>query len=212
MGRDTEYIIFDLGGVIFDIDFSLSIKALSEKGICCSYDVFKEEQFVMLFQHYELGLFSDNEFRDHLRGYLAADLSDLEIDNIWNSTLIGVDPIKLECLKELTNKYIVYLLSNTNNIHWNFIVQYFKSKYAVNINNLFQNLFLSYKLHLSKPSTSIFQYVIDQEKLDANKVLFIDDKLENTTVADRMGFKTFKPSTNSSSWVNLFDKDFNLCK
>jgi len=111
-------LIIDFGGVLVDLDRSRCINSFKKIGADCIEE--------MLNPYYQLGLLKDLEngdittdiFHEELRKAAGKDITDSQIDDAWNSFLVSVPSYKLDLLLSLRERYSVYLLSNTNQIHW----------------------------------------------------------------------------------------------
>lgn len=136
-----------------------------------------------------MGVISDKQFRNEFRLCSSSNLTDEEIDFIWNSMLGKVPLYKLELLVSLKRKYNLYLLSNTNSIHWNRYSGTVFSYNGLNVNDIFDGVYLSYMLHSSKPDERIFKMVIEDSGIDVNETLFVDDSLKNCYTAQRLGME-----------------------
>ena len=115
-GIDT--LIIDFGGVLIDLDRQRCIDRFDELGITnvqAMLDVCHQQGFFLL---HEKGLINDAEFRDEIRKMAGVSVTDTQIDEAWNSFLVGIPSYKLDLLLELRRRYKLYLLSNTNDIHW----------------------------------------------------------------------------------------------
>ncbi|KAK8845980.1 hypothetical protein M9Y10_020918 [Tritrichomonas musculus] len=190
MNPKIKTIIFDVGGVLIDIDFKKSIDALRKAGF---KDIDKKIHEISSDDHftqYRLGLISTEEFRNFIRKEIDKDLTDEEIDSMWNQMLIGIPHEKLDLLIELHKKYTIYALSNTNELHWQCSCNMFNYQ-GLNINNFFDNIFLSFKMHKDKPDSDIFEEVIKETKLIPNESLFIDDSETNCNAASSLGIHAY---------------------
>ena len=118
--------------------------------------------------------------------------TDEEIDFIWNSMLGKVPLYKLELLVSLKRKYNLYLLSNTNSIHWNRYSGTVFSYNGLNVNDIFDGVYLSYMLHSSKPDERIFKMVIEDSGIDVNETLFVDDSLKKLLYSTAVRNGSFK--------------------
>lgn len=201
--KDIKNVVFDLGGVLLDIDFSRSLEALKAIGCPSVSEVSTSSTFAQLFLDFEQGQIQESDFYNRMRQELQMNISDATLEEVWNKTLIGTVESKMKTLKELSNHYFVYLLSNTNSIHWRWIIDYYQQQYKCDFITLFQKVYLSHEVKLSKPSESIFKLVIQDAQLQPSETLFIDDKEENTAVADKLGFNTFTPQSNGE-WASIF--------
>ena len=111
-------LLIDFGGVLVDLDMQRCIDRFKELG-CNDLDqllnMYHQADFLM---SYEKGLITSEEFRKDIRSMIRHTVSDEQIDSAWNSFLVGVPTYKLELLLQLRQKYNVFLLSNTNELHW----------------------------------------------------------------------------------------------
>ena len=118
--RNIKNIIFDLGGVILNIDYQLTIdafKKLSLNNFDQFYSQFTQNDLLIAM---EKGEITPQEFRIQLRKYISKPVSDIMIDNAWNAMLLDFPPERIILLQKLKNKYRTFLLSNTNSIHLEF--------------------------------------------------------------------------------------------
>ncbi len=192
LAQKIKNIIFDYGNVIFEIDFSKAQNALLQLGIPDIETFFGHKGHDNLFSELETGTISAAEFRNGIR--LAAqnqDLKDEEIDNAWNSLLIGVPENVHEVLIEVKQMYRTFLLSNTNEIHYNYILDYLKRDYKMENNDgLFEKAYYSQLMLLRKPNVEIFERVIKENGLVPDETLFIDDSPQHLVGAKKAGLHT----------------------
>ncbi len=191
--QHIQNIIFDLGGVIIDIDPQRSFDTLS----AFHEDEKKRKQLfhdnAQLFLDYEKGLISDADFQEGIRQLTAnSAIKDEEIVEAWNLMLLHIPSERLQLLEKLRQKYKMYVLSNTNAIHvaaFNKIIEKNTGKSA--LNHFFDKIYYSHELKLRKPEPEIYQYVIDDQNLSVEATLFVDDRLENIEAASKLGLQTF---------------------
>lgn len=191
-------IIFDYGNVIFEIDFKIAQKALSQLGIPNIDNFFGHKGHDNLFSELETGAISPAEFRDGIREAAQnAALTDEEIDAAWNSLLLGVPENVHEVLSKVKNKYRTFLLSNTNQIHYDYIMDYLKKEYEVeNNDHLFEKAYYSQLMFLRKPHVEIFEQVIKENNLNPEETLFIDDSPQHLIGAKKAGLHTLLMTEN----------------
>ncbi len=184
--KNIKNIIFDFGGVLYDIDFNQTKKALKELSEnpeqIQNFDSKNFADFPALF---ETGKISADEFLEKMRTTFKLNAENLHIIDAWNKLLLKPFDDAPYVLENLSGKYNLYLLSNTNEIHFEYF--YPQSK---EIFNKFRKVFLSYEIGLRKPDTSIFKYVINNLKINPADTLFIDDNRKNIETAKITGFKT----------------------
>ncbi len=115
----------------------------------------------------------------------------------------------LEILEAAGKNYTLYMLSNSNAIHYDFFVKDLKDHFGYqDFDALFKKAYFSFRLHMHKPNTDIYHYVIGQEKFDPSKTLFIDDRADNIEGARNAGLKTYHLDlTKGASITRMFDKD-----
>lgn len=116
--KGIKNLIIDFGGVLIDLDRQRCLENFRKLGLPdveVMLDLCHQQDF---FQKYEKGLITSAEFREVIRGKIGKPVTDTRIDDAWNSFLVGIPTFKLDLLLELRKKYVVYLLSNTNEIHW----------------------------------------------------------------------------------------------
>lgn len=189
--KNIKNLIFDLGGVIIDIDptitFSYFAKQTGRSVEEINSILFNQE----IWQGHEKGIVSDSDFRNHIKENYLQNHSEIEIDKTWNSLLLNIPKERIELLLKLKNKYKIYLLSNTNAIHIqqvNVILQH--SIGIATFEQIFDKVYYSYQIGLRKPDPNIYTYVLNSLKINAFETLFIDDNLENIIAANTLGIKT----------------------
>ena len=198
-------IIFDLGGVIINIDYSLLIEAFSKMGLPHFEAYFSQKEQKNLFDLYEKGLISSQDFREVLKKQCKPGTSDDDIDNAWNAMLLDLPKERLELFMNIKDIYRTFLLSNTNEIHMLFINNYLKENFQTsNFNDYFEKVYLSFEVHMRKPDSEIFELVIDQNKLNMAETLFIDDSLQHVESANRLGIQTIFLDVKKQNITDLF--------
>lgn len=172
-------IIFDLGGVLYDIDPQLSFEAFRRLGIndFKVYYSFKSQMDV--FDDLEKGLISAGEFCGSIRQISGLDLTDEQITESWNALLVGMPLENIQLLRDISGKYRIFLLSNTNVLHLNQIHDEMVSKGLSSLDELFEKAFYSFKMGMRKPGVEIYREVLNQAGLNAAGALFIDDNKDN---------------------------------
>jgi len=183
-------IIFDLGGVLLNINPLLSLNAFSEMNGIAPEELHKRLASEKIFEKFDTGSLSPDEFRSDLCRIMGKKTSDDEIDHAWNLLLLDFPAERVKLLQKLRKNYRIYLLSNTNIIHYRHYTKEFFDTHGVEMPELFDKLFLSYEIGMHKPDTGIYSFVLEKEGLNAAECLFIDDSLLNTEAAGRSGIHT----------------------
>ncbi|HNS12737.1 MAG TPA: HAD family phosphatase [Bacteroidia bacterium] len=186
--KDLRNIIFDLGGVLFDINYQNIIESFRKLGLSEFDAIYTQLKQDHLFDELEKGLISGPEFRDRIRSLAKKEFSDRQIDDAWNSILIGFPSKNVDLLQELKTKYRLFLLSNTNEIHEKAFRKMLNSIYKRDIlGDAFEKIYLSHHIHERKPDLIIFERVIRENNLEANHTLFIDDSPQHVEGAKVAG-------------------------
>jgi FMN phosphatase YigB (HAD superfamily) len=185
-------IIFDYGNVIFRIDFNRCQQSFVDLGIQNVEDFFSHSGHHPLFNEFEKGKISSDEFREGIRQLAHhPNLTNDQIDTAWNSLLIGVPRGNHEALLATKAQYRTFLLSNNNEIHYEWIMKYLKSEYKLDSNaGFFEKDYYSHLMGMRKPDREIFEYVIDTHELEVGETLFIDDSPQHLKTAADLGLHT----------------------
>lgn len=189
---EIKNLIFDLGGVIIDLSIDHTIEAFS---LLSGIDKKKATELYNSpgFEIYEMGLMDDIEFRDYVRSIFSVQSTAAEIDSCWTAMLRGLPVPKLHLLERLKLKYNVYLLSNTNSIHLEYINTVMLPGVvpgADSLDEYFHKAYYSHLMKKRKPNADIFEQVLLENNLAGNETLFLDDNPGNIEGANLVGIKT----------------------
>ncbi len=189
--RNIENVIFDLGGVLVQIDFLLPVRHLKKYGI--ENFVLNQLQQWELISQFEMGLITEEKFIHDLWDKLNQPAIEFEkLKEIWNSIIVDIPLEIFTCLEKMKKEYHLFVLSNTNPIHIQYLYTFLKEKRGIkNFEFYFQKVYYSFLLGCKKPDDSIFKYVIKDAKIDPSKTLFIDDTYVNVKKGEELGFQTF---------------------
>lgn len=180
-------IIFDLGGVILDIDQERTIRRFNKLGV----DLEEINIQSPLFNHYERGTINSLDFIHTLRTALKGNVTTEQIVDAWNAMLLEIPKERFRYIEKLRKKYKVYLLSNTNELHMDAFYDYIGKTYGVAYwESLFDEIFLSYKMGSRKPEEDCFLHVCQKINLAPQECLFIDDSVMNIRGAEYVGMRT----------------------
>lgn len=203
MEKTIRNFIFDLGGVLVDVDKERSVESFKRLGL--------EQVDQWIGNYSQAGLFSDLEkgeisaevFCRKIR-HLAQDMiSNEQIMEAWNAMLGKILPWKLEMLLSLRKHYMVYLLSNTNAIHWEMACKRLFRYRGFDVNDFFEEIYLSFQMHMAKPSTEIFQAMLNCAGLFPGETMLIDDSPANCEAAKALGMQVYCPKPDED-WRHLF--------
>ena len=205
MIQGIKNVIFDFGGIIVDLNKQATIDAFKDLGFDAIPYIGRYVQGGF-FSELENGNISVEEFCKQVREEMRLDCSDNAIKRAWSCMLIEIPTRRLQFIRSLATRYDVYMLSNTNEIHWDYACKELLASSDIKMYEPFKKIYLSHELHLSKPDLRIFNYVLDDAGLEAGETLFVDDSKDNCDAASEVGIKTFH-SVKSEDWMRIFDKE-----
>lgn len=183
-------VIFDLGGVILNIDYQRTIERFKKLGINDFDKIYSQFKQTDLFDKYDKGLVQPKEFRERLTQFASQEIDDADFDNAWNAMLLDIPEERIEVLKKIRKHFNTYLLSNTNEIHLEFFFNYIKQAHGINnFEELFNKVYYSCRIEMRKPDLEIYQKVLNDNKLNPEETLFIDDTKLNTDAAISIGIR-----------------------
>lgn len=189
MKKGIKTIVFDLGGVLIDLNFQRALDAFAQAGLT---DMAHEVQSFSregIFMDLELGNIRTEDFFKAIQKKANDSLSLKQIADYWNLILLDIPQEKLKLVRELRKHYTVHLLSNTNEPHWEYICQTCFNKDGYTVNDYFEKIFLSYEMHLAKPDKAIFEQMLQEARLNPEETLFIDDSEANCRAASALGIQ-----------------------
>lgn len=201
---NIKNIIFDLGGVIIDIDQNQITNHLKDNGFT-NFELLNSPDVQSTLKQFECGIISAETFRKKLCSQLNLKVSASKFDEIWNSMILDIPQRRIDLVKRLKSHYHVYLMSNSNEIHYDLFIRDLQLRFGYHqFDNLFDKSFFSFDVHLSKPNPDFFTLILDRYKMKPEETLFIDDTPENILVAQKLGIRTYHNITGARV-VNLFE-------
>ncbi len=190
--KNIKNIIFDLGGVLLNIDYRLSFNEFKKIGFKNFDQVFADLVKSKIFDELEKGIISYVDFRNELKKYCSKNVSDDELDFAWNIMLINIPENRIEMLRVLKSQYKLFLLSNTNEMHCRYYNNLLKRDSGIdNLGMLLHKAYYSHEINVRKPDREIYEYILNAEKLNPSETLFIDDIEENILAANRLGINGY---------------------
>jgi putative hydrolase of the HAD superfamily len=185
-------IIFDLGGVLVGLDDQRCIDAFKAIGAPQIAQYIEDHRTEDLFYDTEVGNISQHEFCNEVRRIASCNVRDEDIVWAWNRLLTVIPNEKKVRLLELHDKgFRLFLLSNTNEMHWNYCAEELFPYKRWIAQDFFDEIYLSYELHKIKPQEDIFATVLADAGIKAEETLFIDDNEANIAAARELGIHTF---------------------
>ena len=187
----TKNIIFDLGGVFMNLDFSLTQQAFVDLGISQFAQMFTQHHANDLFEDLETGKISAEIFYQKFREATHTNLSDEQIKTAWNALILNFPQERMDWLDEIGKKYKIYLFSNTNIIHYQCFMDIVRRENGCeDLNSYFIKAYYSHEMGLRKPYVESFQKILEEQNLLAAETLFIDDTYSNIEGAQKAGLQT----------------------
>lgn len=188
MRQQYKNIIFDLGGVLFNIDYHRPVQAFAALGYEGFEAMYSQAAANPLFEKLETGHISNQDFFEAMKQLAPQPVSTEQIQEAWNSILLGFRLPSMQYLLQLQQHYQLYLLSNTNAIHLIQIQDFCQKQTGLNsLDDFFTKAWYSNRVGLRKPNEDIYQFVLQDGGLLAQETLFIDDSAQNTVAAERLG-------------------------
>ena len=173
-------IIFDLGGVIINLDIQKSVDALQQLSRTGRTVPFSQKEQSELFDLLEIGAILPEEFRRRVREEYDIEADDDTIDAAWSAMLLDIPGGRIELLQRLSQTHRLFLLSNTNAIHYlrfNEIVR--QNSNFPNLDGLFEKTYYSHLIGRRKPHPEVFEHIVTEQKLNKSETLFIDDTYQH---------------------------------
>lgn len=193
-------IIFDFGDIFINLDKSATIGTLRKLGLS-EWD----EDLNQLNIQFETGQISQDKFLLGIQKHIPNASID-EILKAWNAILLDFPLYRLEFLQNISKKYRLFLLSNTDAIHIETFEQENGISFYSDFYQCFEKVYFSFEIGMRKPNVDIFNYLLKKHELSAKRTLFIDDKKENTDAALSLGFQVWNLQVGQEDVVDLFEK------
>jgi len=181
-------IIFDFGDIFINLDKQAMVLELEKHDLAIQ----QPEAIAVLNNRFEVGAISPWDFISEMNTFFPS-LEHQEISRIWNAILLDFPEHRLEFLETLaaSKKYRLFLLSNTNAIHIPKVIEIMGITRYERFKKCFEQFYLSHEIQLRKPNAVCFQFVLEQNKLAAEKTMFIDDHKPNTDTAAKLGIQVW---------------------
>ena len=187
---ELKNIIFDLGGVIIDLDYQKTTQAFIDLGVTDFDAIYSKAKQSDIFDNFEKGIINAKEFRAFIRSKINVQLQDSEIDKAWNAMLINFPLSRVEWLKKISKRYRIFLLSNTNPIHIASFTGIADNLFGKDVFlQIFEKVYLSSTIGMRKPDANIFEKVLNENDLIKEETLFIDDSIQHIVGALAINLK-----------------------
>ena len=190
--KHIQNIIFDLGGVIIDIDYDRPVKELAKLGIHGIESIFSVAEPDPMYHRYETGKIDTETFFMYLKNKSQLNLSFSEIRTAWDSILTGLEKEKIHRLQLLKEKYNVFLLSNINESHIEGVELIFQSYFPEqHLEDYMHQVYYSCRIGKRKPDVDTFQFILKDQHIVHSSTIMIDDSKDNIKGAALAGLHTY---------------------
>ena len=186
---NIKNILFDLGGVILDINIQATLKGFYELGFPAELMQYPESMSTDVFFKYQTGKLSTEEFRDAIRKTTGVEMSDLAFDEVWNAMLVRIPKERTELLKRLSERYALYMLSNTSALHVEVFERMYQEAAGVSMHDVFTKIYYSHEIGWHKPDHEAWEHVIQDSGINPEETLFLDDSIQNIKASQELGFQ-----------------------
>lgn len=190
-------IIFDLGGVLLNIDESLTVEAF-RKILKPGLDFSRQwEHLPELIGSMETGKWDQGQFCDYLMPFARPGIEPSQLVDAWCAMILDVPVSRVNMVKELSHHAGLYLLSNTDPLHIREYEAEFLYRFGFPLSGLFTKVFYSSDIGMRKPSPEPFHHVLNEAGLAVGETLFVDDREENCRTAENLGLKAIRVPANT---------------
>ncbi|MBU6475900.1 MAG: HAD family phosphatase [Alphaproteobacteria bacterium] len=186
----VKNIIFDLGGVLVDLDFDKSLAAFAMLGIPDPKTAMGRDEDKKIFREYETGKAGTADVFAHIRSLSTKAPTDDELTAALNAMIAGFPAGRVALLRALKPKFRLFLLSNINPVHHACVQALYREKHGGNFDEHFEKPYYSHLIGRRKPDPAVYMHVITDAGLNAKETLFIDDMPENLRSASLAGLQT----------------------
>lgn len=195
--KNIKNVILDLGRVLVDIDVDQTHKAFKRIFLPETFLNINWEELPDVVVEMETGRLSKKKFKKRMLESCKAGVSASQIIDAWCAMILEFKAIRVGMVKELAEKYNVYLLSNNNVYHVSYIEEEFKNRYHSNFKDLFTKVYYSNEIGFRKPNAEAFEYVLNDANLKAEETVLVDDRHENCLAAEKLGIKAIEVPANT---------------
>lgn len=198
--KDIQHIIFDLGGVLLNIDYQATVEAFQALGLVNPLEAFTKEQQASLFQDFEKGSIDSDTFISQLQNVMPK-ASKNDIVDAWNAMLGEFPKARFAFLEQVSKKYDCYVLSNTNIIHLRAFETIIDNSVGWSaFSNLFTKVYYSHELGMRKPDAEIFIEILNRHNLNPENTCFIDDSPQHVAAAAHIGIRAIHLQEGQEIW------------
>lgn len=190
--KGIRNVIFDLGGVIINLDFNRTISEFNKIGQIPFEKIYSQARQSEIFNLLDKGKITEAEFFAELRKQIRYNGPDQDLLSAWNALLLDVPEHRLDTLVKMKQNYSTFLLSNTCEPHITAFEKDLKREYGVrNFDDYFDKVYYSCRMGMRKPDKEIFEFVLAENDLNPEETVFIDDSPQHVKGAGECGINAF---------------------
>lgn len=182
-------ILFDLGGVILDIDVQATLKQFYELGFPSDLLQYPFNMNTDLFFKYEIGKINTAQFRAEIRKKSGVEMTDEAFDKAWNAMIVRIPEERTALLKVLAKRYNLFMLSNTSALHAPVFEKMYKDVAGITLQEAFTKIYYSFEIGCHKPDLEAWKFVINDAKILPEETIFLDDNIHNIKASQELGFR-----------------------
>lgn len=199
-------LLFDLGGVILDLNIHGTLEAFLNLGFPKELLSYPENFYTDIFFNYETGKVNTDQFRDSIREQFNVEFSNNAFDEAWGKMIARIPAKRIDILKSLSESHDIYMLSNTSEIHIQKFRNMFKDTGGIELEDIFKKCYYSFEIGHHKPDEAAFTHVLKDAGIKAKETLFLDDNIQNVKAAQSLNFNVIHISENLKMEQIGFDK------
>jgi putative hydrolase of the HAD superfamily len=190
--KNIQNIIFDLGGVIINLDIQRTINAMNKLAPVAFERYYTQAAQSQLFNELDKGTITGEKFFRELKKELNYRGKEQDLIDAWNAMLLDVPEHRLDTLVNAKQNYNTFLLSNTNEPHIEVFERDLYNDHGVkNFQDYFDKVYYSCRVGMRKPDKEIFELVLKENDLDPTETVFIDDSIQHVQGAGECGIKAY---------------------
>ncbi len=199
-------ILFDLGGVILDLNIQATLQKFYELGFPAALMEYPQSMRTDIFFKYQTGKLDTIQFRDEIRKVAGVQMSDQAFDEAWNAMLVGIPGERIKLLKKLSKRYNLYMLSNTSALHVLVFEKMYQDAAGESMHQVFKKIYYSHEIGWHKPDHEAWEHVLRDANIKPEETLFLDDDIHNIKASQELGFQAI----HIHERMNLLNLGFDL--
>lgn len=187
--KDFDAVIFDLGGVLINLDYDLTPEAFAEIGGADFKQLYSKASQNSLFDDFETGKVSSFHFINRILDLLPKGANANQVVHAWNKMILNFEKKRLDLLDQIRLEKPIFLLSNTNDLHMTQVRMELKKISDRSLEDYFNKVYLSQEIGHRKPNREAFELILTENNLNPATTLFVDDSIQHIEGAQRVGLQ-----------------------